>query len=285
MTTVLVTGATGTIGSQVVKALAGSGLDVHIGVRSPEKTSVPGATKVRFDWADPASFEAAFAGVDRLFLLTPFQEEFETVSKAAILAAKKVGVKHIVKLSAFGASEEAPLDGVRQHARVEKALAESGVAYTLLQPTFFMDNMLNYQAGSIKEQGAIYGASGGQRSSYVSSADVGAVAAAVLRSPEAHAGKTYILTGGEALSDAEVASLIGKALGKEVNFVDLELSQYEGGVRQAGTPEWQVAALVGLESIKRNGWAAGTTTTIRDILGRAPETYASYLDREIARLR
>jgi uncharacterized protein YbjT (DUF2867 family) len=285
MTTVLVTGATGTIGSQVVKALSGRGLDVRAAARSADGAKVSGATPVRFDWSDLASLESALAGVDRLFLLTPFVEEFETPSKAALAAAKKAGVKHVVKLSAIGASEDAPLSGVRQHARIEKALAASGMAYTIVQPTFFMDNVLTYQSASIREQGAFYGASGGGKSAYVSSRDVGSVAAEILASPAAHEGKTYVLTGGEAISDAEYAAQLGELLGKEVKFVDLELDQYAGGLRQQGTPDWQVEALVGLEAIKRNGWAAATTTAVPDLLGRAPETLAAFLDREAARLR
>lgn len=278
MTNVLVTGATGTIGRQLVQALRRhADLSIHVGLRDPAKAP-EGTRGVRLDWADPATFAPAVAGVDRLFLLTPFVEQFEAPSRAMLEAATAAGVKFVVKLSAMGLTEDAPFDSGRQHARLEKVVLGGPIAGALLKPTFFMDNVLTFQRPVILEQGAFYGASGGQGVTYVSSRDVGAVGAAMIADPTRFAGRSVELTGPAAITDAEIARLIGQKLGREVRFVDLTLEQYRGALESQGTPAWQVEALVGLEAIKRNGWASTPNGGVADTLGRPAETFSAFLD-------
>lgn len=285
MTTVLVTGSTGTIGREVVRALQGRGLDVVVGLRDPSRGAPEGTRAVKFDWADLETHASAVEGIDRLFTLTPFVPNVAELAASVIAAAKKAGVSFVVDLSASGASEEAPMEGGRNHARIEKCIKESGISYTILQPTFFMDNVLTFQRDAILGQGAFYGASGGQAVSYISSADIGAVAATVLADPGAYAGRTLALTGGEAVTDAEVAALISKLSGREVRFVDLTLEQYREGLLQQGVPAWMVDGMVALESVKRNGWAVSVSPDVATVLGRAPETLPAFMERHAARLR
>ncbi|MDX2092168.1 MAG: NAD(P)H-binding protein [Kofleriaceae bacterium] len=279
MTKLLVTGSTGTIGRELMKALAGTaGLDVRVGLRDPRKAA-RGTSAVRLDWEDSTTFAPALDGIERLFLLTPFVEQFERPSRALLEAAARAGVKYVVKLSARGLTEDVPFDSGRQHARLERAVRESGMAWAFLQPTFFMDNVLTFQRLTVLEQGAFYGASGGQAVSYVSSKDVAEVAATLLARPETYAGRAYELTGGQAVTDADIARWLGAKLGREVRFVDLPLEQYRAGLEQQGVPAWQLEALVGLEDVKRQGWASDTTSTVRELLGRAPETFEAFLSR------
>jgi uncharacterized protein YbjT (DUF2867 family) len=277
MANVLVTGATGTIGRQLVQALRRHpALSIHVGLRDPAKAP-EGTRGVRLDWADPATFAPAVAGVERLFLLTPFVEQFEGPSRAMLEAAAAAGVKFIVKLSAMGLTEDVPFDSGRQHARLEKALMGGPIPGALLKPTFFMDNVLTYQRQVILDQGAFYGASGGQCTTYVSSRDVGAAGAAMIADPARFAGRAVELTGPAAIADAEIARLLGQKLGREVRFVDLTLDQYAGALKSQGTPGWQVEALVGLEAIKRNGWASTPNSGVADTLGRPAESFADFL--------
>ncbi|MFO0555042.1 MAG: NmrA family NAD(P)-binding protein [Polyangiaceae bacterium] len=279
MTRIFVTGATGTIGSELVRALGKhAGLDVTVGMRDPGRAP-KGTTGVRFDWADPKTFGPALEGVERVFLLTPFMADFEAPSRGLIEAARGAGARFIVKLSARGLSEDVPFDAGRQHARLEKALAAGPTPWALVKPTFFMDNVLKFQRGPVLEQGAFYGASGGQPVTYVSSRDVGEVAAAILASPEKYKNRGYELTGPAGVTDAQVAELLSRKIGRAVRFVDLELDAYKGALESQGTPAWQVEALVALEGVKRNGWASDTTSTISEVLGRPAESYASFLER------
>lgn len=288
MTKILVTGATGTIGKQVVRALRERGLAVRAGARTPEKLqdlAALGAETVRIDWSDPASLKAAFAGVERVFLLTPFVEDDLPLVKAGIAAAKEAGVSFILRMSAAGADPNAQAALPRHHGQGEELVKQSGLRWAVIQPNFFQDNFVNYQGGTIKAQGAFYGAGGAGKTAYVSSGDIGASAAAILAEPDRHASQTYLLTGPEALSDGEVAGLISDLLGREVKFVNLEPEAFGGALRGQGTPEWQVQALLYLENVKANGWASAVSPAVEQITGRAPENIRSYLERNKAALQ
>jgi uncharacterized protein YbjT (DUF2867 family) len=283
MSKILVTGATGTIGKEVVRALRAKNLAVRAGARTPAKLEALeklGAEVVSLDFENPASVKAAFQGVDRLFLLTPFVEHPIAMVEAALAAAKAAGVRFVLRMSASGADPNAPAPLPREHGLSEKLVKESGLSWAIIQPNFFMDNFLNYSADSIKGQNAVYGASGTGKVTYVSSADVGAVAAEILANPEKHASKTYAITGGEAVTDAEAAATISEVLGREIKFVGMSGDDYGAALRSFQLPGWMVDALVFLEAgVKANGWAAQTATTVKDLTGREPERLRSFIER------
>jgi uncharacterized protein YbjT (DUF2867 family) len=283
MSKILVTGATGTIGKEVVRALRAKNLAVRAGARTPEKLEALkklGAEVVALDFNDAASVQAAFQGVDRVFLLTPFVEDPTPLAKDAIAAAKKAGVRFILRMSAAGADANAPVRLPREHGIIENLVKDSGIPWAVIQPSFFMDNFINYSGDSIKGQGAVYGASGTGKVAYVSSADVGAVAAEILASPEKHASKTYVITGGEAVTDEEAVRTISEVLNREIKFVNMPAKDYEAALRSFQLPGWQVDGMLFLESmVKAQGWAAATATTVKDITGRDPERLRSYFER------
>ncbi len=281
MTTILVTGATGTIGKETVRALLGRGFEVRVGLRDPSRAPT-GTRGVKLDWGAPETFAGALDGAERVFLLTPFIEDHETPARAFIAAAARAKVQMLVKLSANGVSEDAPFEAARQHARVEKAIADSGLAYAILRPTFFMDNLFTFQRDAILGHGAFHGASGDQPVSYVSSRDLGEVAAAVLADPARHHGKTYVLTGGAAVRGSELAALVTSALGKPVRYQDHSLEDYAAGMKAQGAPGWVIESMTALETVKRNGWAQAVSPSVAEILGRAPETYPAFLARTAA---
>lgn len=280
MAKILVTGATGTVGSATVKALLARGADVRVGVRSPDKAGEykqAGAEVVAFDFDDVATYKGAFTGAERVLLLNPFVDSVPAQVRSAVAVARETGVKYILRISAFGADVSSPLFVGRMHGEADKLVAESGISYTIVQPTFFQDNLLKFHLGSLRSQNAFYGASGGGKTSYISSGDIAKVSAAILLDPARHASKTYVLTGPEALSDEEVAALVGKVTGRAIKFVNLTPEQLAGGMQ--GAPAWMVESLVGLENVKAQGWAAAVSPAVQDILGHPGERYESFLAR------
>lgn len=284
---ILVTGATGTIGSQVAAALLDANAEVRVGLRDPSKGAAlqaRGAQVVRFDFEDEATFEGAFSGVERVFLLTPFVEEFVPAVERAAQAAKEAGVQFIARLSALGADAEATEGLARQHGQAEVAIKDAGMDWTVIRPTFFQDNVLTYQGAAVAE-GSFYGASNGGQTAYVSSRDVAEVAAKVLLEPSSHAGKTYTVTGPQAVSDDELAAALSKTAGRPIAYVDLSGEQLLQGQLDAGTPRWMAEHLVALEGVKAAGWAAEATTTVQDVLGRPAEPIHAFTERYGSRLR
>ncbi len=275
--TILVTGATGTIGSEVVKALAAKpGVTVRIGVRSAakaEKLAAENVVPVDFDYEKPETIAAAVKGADRVFLLTPFTADQVELAKRVIDAAKEAGVKHLVKLSAIGADIEPGIQLGRWHREIEKLIEASGISYTILRPANFMDNFINFAPPGA--DGNIYMPLGTGAVSYIDSRDIGAVAATVL-TEEGHYGKAYDLTGPEAITVAEVAKAIGEASGREVHYVDVPEETARKGMSDMHMPTWMVDAMMELNAICKAGYASGISPLVKQITGKAPNTFAEF---------
>lgn len=287
MAKILVTGANGTIGNATVRALREGGKEVRAGVRNIEKGAQLrelGAEVVPFDFGDPEGMRRALEGVEGMLLVTPFVEDSVPLVKAALAAAKDAGVTFILRLSGLGADPDSPAPLARQHGIGERLIHESGIASSTIRSNFFMDNFINFAGATIKSQQAIYGAAGAGKVAFVSSRDLGRVAAAILSSPAKHAGKRYELTGPAAIDYHEAARTISGALGKEVRYVDLTAEQLEASMRQQGVPDFAVQGLMFLEHVKAQGWAATVTPAVEDITGGAAEPFEAFVRREAKRL-
>ncbi|EYF03328.1 SDR family oxidoreductase [Chondromyces apiculatus] len=282
MTTVLVTGATGTIGTQVVKSLKGKDVTLRIGLRDPSKGDAfraDGAEVVAYDYDRPETLEAAFAGVDRVFLMTPFVESALPLVQRAVAAAKAAHVKFILRLSAFGADPHATRALMLDHGQCDSAIKDSGIPWAIVQPQVFQDNTLTSRLPTIKSQNAFYGASKGGRLAVVSSADVGAVAAEILSNPDPHRGQVYMLTGPEALTNTEAAEKLSQVTGRTISYIDLAPEAYHGALTGAGLPPWAADAIVGLDLATARSEASAVTPTVQEILGRPAETFDAFLTR------
>ncbi|TPE44714.1 SDR family oxidoreductase [Pontibacter mangrovi] len=281
-TTILVTGATGTVGREVVKQLSmvEGDLRVRAGVHSLIKGEnlkrLPGVEIVEMDFEDPDSLHAAFTHVDKVFLITPFAADQIQMAKTLVDEAKKAGVKHIVKLSVLGADAGNGLELGRWHREIENYIEDSGIAYTFLRPTSFMQNYINYNADSIKKEGKFYGATGDGKVSYVDARDIAAVGVEALMGEE-HIGKAYDITGGEALSNYEVAQLMGEATGKQVDYMDVPDAAAKKGMTDHGVPDFMADAMVELYREYREGKGEPTTDTVEKVTGQKPHTMRQFL--------
>ena len=286
--TILITGATGTIGSQLARELLDRGVAVRAASRRPEALADlagRGAEVTHIDLMDPSSLEPAFDGVAAAFLVGPADEpEFGDRLGPVVAAAARAGVEHLLRYSAFGAGPDAPIALARQHGIAEEHVKAGPIPWTVLRPTFYQDNLITLGGESIPSQGVFFGASGDGATAYVSSADIARVAAAVLENPGPHAGQTYVLTGPEALTALEVAALASEVLGREVRYADLPPETLGAGIRERGLPDWFAEALVALEGVKRAGYAAEVSPAVREITGRDPETYRAFLERNRGKL-
>ncbi len=274
---VLVIGAAGQVGSEVVRRLRAAGAPVRAFVRSEEKGATAraaGAEVAVGDLTDPASLDAALAGVDHAFLvLTPGPEQV-ALETSAIEAVARAGGVHLVKLSVIGADPGSPVRFAAMHGAVERVLAGSGVAHTLLRPTDFMQNAFGWAAEL--PTGTIHTPIPDARIASVDVADIAAVAVAALTEP-GHEGRVYELTGPEALTRAEQARLLAAAAGREVAVVAVTNEQAREAMLAMGYPPEAVDGLIELNvHVYEPGHAAQTAPGVREATGREPRSFAAF---------
>jgi uncharacterized protein YbjT (DUF2867 family) len=262
---VLVTGATGNTGSGLVPALRKAGVDVRAFVRSEAKAQSLkdlGAEIVVGDLDRPETIAPAVDGVDKIFLLTwngPTQAQ-QAIN--VIQAAKKTGIPHVVRYSMWG-SEKSRI--IQQGDQVEAALISSGLPWTLLKPTFFMQNLM-MAAQTIASDGMLYWDTGDGKLGMIDLRDIVDAAFAVLTGA-GHEGKSYILTGPEAISMHDVANAISKALGKKVTYVSVPGEASLQSMLSMGFPEWIARGYGELMVGFRQGFADSTTDNVATLTG------------------
>jgi uncharacterized protein YbjT (DUF2867 family) len=270
---ILVTGATGNIGSAVLEKLVEAGQPVRVLARDPAKLEKHGGAFeiVKGDLARPETLDAAFAGVDKLFLLATVPD-LPKLAGHAIDAAKKAGVKHVV----FVSSSAMPRIQIgRWHAEAEAKLKASGIAWTILQPGAFASNTL-WWVGSIKAQGAVFQPWGDGKVAPIDPRDIADVAVKALTSP-GHEDKVYVLTGPEAVSAADELAKIGAAIGRPLRFVDVPEDAVREAMLKAGSPEIMVDALLEAMALVKTGYGSEITETVEQILGRKARTFDEWL--------
>jgi uncharacterized protein YbjT (DUF2867 family) len=284
---ILVTGATGLNGSQVVRCLCARGVPVRALVRDVRKADtlaqLPGVTLVEGDMSQPQTLREPLRGVDRAMLISSADAHMAEVQLNFVAAAKEAGVALVVKLSGIMPDLDSPFRFARMHGEVEVALERSGMAYTHLRAGEFMQAYFR-QAPSIIARGSFALPMADARIASIDVHDIAEVAAEVLTSA-GHAGKTYPLTGAEALSMSEVAERLTAALDRPVQYIDIPSDVYRAGLGAAGVPAFNADALVELFAERRAGKESTVHPTAEQLLGRKPTSFAQFAQRNAAVFR
>ncbi|MCI0568743.1 MAG: SDR family oxidoreductase [Acidobacteria bacterium] len=268
---ILVTGAGGTVGREVVQALQREGLRFRAAYHTEEKAAKArgsGLDAVTVDFAKPDSLRPALRGVSKLFLLSAATPDLAEQEMGVVEQAKQAGVGHLVKISVWRASEE-EFTFARWHRSSEKAIQASGVPFTFLRPNSFMQNLSTYYAQSIRATRTIALPAGHAKESCIDVRDIASVAARVF-SETTHFGHAYDLSGPESLSYHQVANTLSVALGRKITYVDVSDEEFSRGMRGSGAPPWLTDAILEMQHYAKRGQAADVLGSVQQILGRRP---------------
>ena len=275
---ILVTGATGKVGSLLIPNLTNLGADVRALVRDESKAQGlkdAGIEVVVGDLDKPDTLDAAFRGVDKVFLITPPNPNQISQAENGIQAAKRAGNPFLVRLSS-GATRDTPgaLPLIaEQHAEIDKTIRASGLPYNLIQPHFFMQNTM-MSAQTVASDGAVYIPFEEGKVGMIDARDIVDVAVKVLIE-DGHEGKSYNLTGPASISFGDVAATLSMALGKQVNYVNVPLEAAREGMIGMGMSEWFADAMVGVfQTLRRYG--DFTTPDVEKVTGNRPRSYETF---------
>ncbi|EMP4392190.1 SDR family oxidoreductase [Vibrio fluvialis] len=277
MNKVLVLGASGHVGQPLVAELLAKGEQVKAASRSGQAFGA--AEGVVFDFADPTTFDAAFDGVDRAYVMLPGgYVESKALLEPVIHAAAERNVK-VVFQSVLGVDADDSIP----YRQVEIALENSGVPYVILRPNWFADNFHTYWKAGIN-QGVIGVPAGEGKSSFIDVRDIASSAAAALTTNRFD-NQAFNLTGPEALSYAQAAQKISEALGKPVVYQAMEEGAFCDLLKSVGVPADYAEFLTSIFYPVREGWTAGVSDAVVTLTGKAPRSLDEYIADHLAELR
>src|SRR5579864_893340 len=277
---ILVTGATGQVGYHLMEELADAGVEATAMVRVEAKAAdLPGSPQhvvASLDDPPPAEVLRAF---DRVFLLSPAHEsqvELETIFIDALVAAGHR--PHVVKIAVDGFQDpDCDVRFMRTHRQIAVHLEATGLPVTFLAANLFMENLLE-AADTIRDQGTIFAPAGQGRIGFVAASDVARVAARILTDNDGgHEDQTYVPTGPEALSYADVAARVSAVFAREVDYDDLAEAQAKEQMQASGLSLWQVDGNLELFDWIRHGGTDSVTPAVRDLTGDDPQTIEDWL--------
>ena len=267
---ILVTGASGTVGAELVRLLRDQGQPVRAGIHS-HPLAIDGVQAVAIDFDRPETLPEALEGVRQVYLLS-FAISHET---ALVEAARREGVERIVKHSAFGAAEQDFLTG-RLHREVERKIEASGLAWTFLRPNYFMQNFITVMGDDIRRDSAIYDSAVGARISYIDARDIARVGARVL-AERGHEGKAYELSGPEAITNEQAAARLSEAVGRTIRYVPITDDEFRHRCLAMGLSEDDAEQWVDVNRQARATDADSVVTTgVEDILGRPATPFTQF---------
>jgi len=274
---ILITGASGSVGKTVLLEAIRKESGVRAMYRSKEEAAKApaGCETVLADYSDKQSLRKALAGVSSVYIVCSPIPQLVELESNMLDACKESGIKHVVLSSALGAGDYGK-SFPSWHRKVEDKLKTTGMSYTILRPNGFLQNIVAYNAPSIRAQGAFYAAMGDAKVSHLDVGDIAVVAVKALQGG-AHADKTYELNGPEAISNAELASRISKVTGRTVKYVDIPEPAQREAMLGLGMPEWQVTALLELQQYYKLGGGAKTDGLLKSLIERNPVTLDQYL--------
>jgi uncharacterized protein YbjT (DUF2867 family) len=271
---ILVTGATGTVGREVVALLLAAGKPVRGMTRDAARAKFdPRVEAVQADFASPETLAKAVEGVERVFSLT-LGPQTGTHERALAAAAKAAGVRHMVKLGAMGGDGETSNAIRRWHEEGEQAIKDSGVGWTFVRPGRFMSNALHWRE-SIRKEGKVFSNYGDGKLPSVHPRDIAAVAVRALTS-EDYFGKILEVTGPEALNMAEEVAILSNTLGKPIEYVSITDETARREMERANMPSYIIDGLLPFAAFVRSGKAARIFPTVREVTGRPALSFADW---------
>jgi NAD(P)H dehydrogenase (quinone) len=270
-----VTGSTGVLGGMVARGLAEAGFSQRLLVRDAGRApELPDSAAVVADYADAAGSRSALQGTKTLFMVSASEAEDRLQQHCTFVdAAAEAGVQHIVYTSFFGAGPACTFTLGRDHYATEQRIRDSGMAFTFLRDSFYLD-FLPMLTG---EDGVIRGPAGDGVMAAVAREDIARCAVAVLRDPAVHAGFTYNLTGPEDISLGQAAEVLTAATGRTVTFHNETVEEAYASRAHYGAPKWQVDAWVSTYTAIAAGELAGTTADVRGLTGKDPLSLAEFV--------
>ncbi|HLM81808.1 MAG TPA: SDR family oxidoreductase [Terriglobales bacterium] len=275
---ILITSAPGNNANAVIRELTKAGVRVRALLRNPNSAGEIKGPLVEVavgDFLNPASLHAALQGVEKAFLIPPMDPRSVEMQASFIRAAKRAGTGHVVKLSVNGADVNSPVRVARWHAEGEKELEASGIPFTHLRPNAFMQNFLGL-APTIVSQGEFYQPAADGKVSHIDVRDIAAVAAKAL-TENGHQGKTYVITGPEALSYDDVARKLSTALGRPVKYVNITPEDFKKSLLGWGIPEFMADGLNEFFAAIRAGYCAVVTNTVEEVAQRKPIRFDNFV--------
>lgn len=278
---ILVTGATGTVGTSVCENLVKAGAAVRAAYNSSkgkeklEKLGV--AETVQLDIADTASLDAAFSGVKKAFVLVPVHPNMLELGCQTIDAAKRANIEYIVRCSAMGAAPDATIL-LNWHAQIDDYLKESGIPHTLIRPNSFMQNFITFNGYEIKTQNSIYLPLGDSKVSWIDVRDIATFTTQCFIESAGHIGKTYTLTGPEALSVEECATLLSAGIGRAITYYDISEETARAGMLGVGMPEISADAILGLYASYKTGSASEVSPKFEEVIGQKLISFAQFVE-------
>lgn len=275
MLKILVTGATGNVGAEVIRLLQQQNCHAIAAVRNPDKAEQILGSNIHcipFDFTNPNTFTSAFLGVNKLFLVRPpalanLRKDIAPALQAAIAA----GVEHIVFLSILGAER----NKVVPHSQIERYITELGIKATFLRASFFMQNLNTTHREDIKN-GELFLPAGNGKTSFIDVRDIAAVAVRALIE-DGHS-NAYALTGNEALTYYEVADIFTSVLGKQIRYTNPSLLKFIWEMRSRGLKIDFILIMAAIYTTARLGLAGAVTSDTEQLLGRPPLTMRQYVE-------
>ncbi len=269
MSSLLITGANGNVGSEVARCLTARNVPFLVTTHRREAVS---AERVYFDFEQADTFLPAFEGVEKLFLIRPPQiSDAKKYFLPLIAAAKQQGVKHLVFLSVLG------VENIKfvPHAKIEQYIKDSGIPYTFLRPSFFIQNIVNQHGDELRRENIIYVPAGKGKTSFIDVRDIGEVGARCL-TEDGHENKAYTLTGSEALTYYDVAKIFSEELGRTITYTHPTLWAFRKHMLAKGVASSYVTVMSVIYLTTLLGLAKQVTPELATLLGRHPRTVREY---------
>lgn len=280
MDRILITGATGNVGLEIIRALSEKSpkSEIYAGVKDPGKADErllgDHVKKVAFDFTKRDSIAQAFRTCDILFLLRPPQiSDVKKYFAPLIDLASEQAVKHIVFLSVQGVEKST----IIPHHKIEKLIVESGINYTFLRPAYFMQNFLTTLRKDLIRRDLIYLPAGDARFTLIDLYDVGRVGAEVLLNSESHMNQAYDLTNDEQLTFEEMAKQLSEVLGRNIRFKSPDLLSFYLKKKKNGMEYGMIMVMIMLHFLPRFQKTPETTNSVNNLTGFVPASFREFI--------